>query len=100
MRVELWLLDTLARRPDRPARYRRATGWEDTTAPSRTHAAERAWRVCALAPHVLDADEQVWRTTWDAAARGFGFGIGDICVVDGEPLLCTAQGFVPTTMPE
>lgn len=99
MRVDIWVRDDLTRRVDGAVRYRHVTGWDDPAAASAVHAAEHAWRVCALAPHVLDPEEQAWRTAWDAAARGHGLSVGDVVVAAGNALVCTPTGFDPTTLP-
>jgi len=101
MRVELWIRADLTRRPDgKPAPLRRVCGWDDPTARTARQAADHAWEVCSRSAHVLNPQEREWREAWDAAAQGYGFGVGDVAVVDGRALRCEPNGFSPTELPQ
>ena len=99
MHVELWVRDDLARRPDGETGFRIVAAWNDTLSANAQEAAERAWRVCALAPHVLSPVEQRWRAAWDDGARGQGFSVGDVVIVGDAALRCTPTGFEPAADP-
>lgn len=101
MRVELWVRTDLTRRPDGArAPLTRLAEWDDPDARTARQAAERAWRVCAHSAHTLSPLEREWREGWDAAARGYGLGVGDVVVVDGRALRCEPTGFAPTELPD
>lgn len=99
MRVDLWVSDDLARRPEDLPALRWVAGWEDVDSASAAAAAERAWRVCNHGEQALDEDERAWREEWDRHANGVRLGVGDVVVADGRPLRCEARGFSPTQPP-
>ena len=99
MRVELWVRDSLVRRTTGEPTHRFVTAWNDLESKTARLAAERAWRVCSLAPHLLETEEQDWRAGFDARAAGYGLSVGDIIMCGEVALKVDPDGFSSTSKP-
>ena len=99
MRIELWVRDSLAQRVGESPTHRFVTAWNDPDAQSARLAAERVWRVCSLAPHLLSLKEQEWRAGFEARAMGYGLSVGDIIMCGEVALLVEPDGFSSTARP-
>jgi hypothetical protein len=101
MLVQVWVRATLIKAPDGgdAGGFRQITQWTDNESATPRLAAERVWRVCSSGALDLTPVELKWQEQWRAHRHGYGFGVGDVAVVDGSAYRCEPRGFVPTTTP-
>lgn len=97
-KVEIWIRNDLHRFGPEP-RYERIAGWDYSSLEGPAGVAERTFWFLSVGSSLLDGEELALRGKWDSLNRGFGFGVGDIIVVDGQPLRCEAHGFLSVPSP-
>lgn len=97
--IEVWVRNDLRRTPGVEPRYERIAGWEDPRPATLLERAEGLFRMLTVGEILLDEPELSWRAIWDQHRRGFGFGVGDVLVIDGRALRCEASGFTNVEHP-
>ena len=91
--VEVWVRNDLHRMPGREPRYERRAEWDDPRPGGALEIAERTWKFLAYGESAITPDDRGFRHQWEAVRNGFGFGVGDVLVIDGVALRCEAVGF-------
>jgi hypothetical protein len=67
--------------------------YADTQSNTKQEAAERAWHITNGANTLLEGDDLLLRTRWEALHPGMAVSVNDIVIVDGIKLKCLPGGW-------